>query len=75
MIRGYCAELATHGVTLSFEDAYEQFRAFSYQSLMVGVVPLGLAALTERDETVLALTRRAAIATERLGFRDWVESL
>lgn len=75
LIRGYCAELARHGATLSFEDAYDQFRAFSYQSLMVGIVPLGLAALTERDETVLALTRRAAIAVERLGFRDWVEGL
>lgn len=75
LIRGYCAELAKHGVELSFEDAYEQFRAFSYQSLMVGIVPLGLAALTERNDTVLALTRRAAIATERLGFRDWVEGL
>ena len=75
LIRGYCEALASHGVTLSFEDAYTQFRAFSYQSLMVGVVPLGLAALTERDETVLALTRRAAIAVERLGFRDWVADL
>jgi len=75
LIRGYCEALASHDVALSFEDAYEQFRAFSYQSLMVGVVPLGLAALTERDETVLALTRREAIAVERLGFRDWVEEL
>jgi aminoglycoside phosphotransferase (APT) family kinase protein len=75
LLRGYCAALAEHGVTLPYEQAFEQYRAFSYQTLMVGIVPLGLGALTERDETVLAVTRRSTQAVERLGFRDWVEHL
>ncbi|MBJ18283.1 MAG: hypothetical protein CL933_02555 [Deltaproteobacteria bacterium] len=75
LIRGYCAELAGHGVTLSFEEAWEQYRAFSFQTLMVGIVPLGLGSLTERNETVLAITRRSSAAVERLKFRDWVEGL
>jgi len=75
LIRGYCAELSRYGVTLSFEEAWEQYRAFSFQTLMVGVVPLGLSSLTERSETVLAVTRRGAAAVERLEFREWVEGL
>jgi hypothetical protein len=75
LIRGYCAELASRGVTLPFEEAWEQYRAFSFQTLMVGVVPLGLSSLTERSETVLAVTRRSAAAVERLGFREWLEGL
>ena len=75
LIRGYCAELARHGVTLSFDEAFEQYRAFSYQTLMVGVVPLGLSSLTERSETVLAVTKRGAAAVERLGLREWIEGL
>jgi aminoglycoside/choline kinase family phosphotransferase len=75
LIRGYCEALAKHGVTLSFEEAWQQYRAFSFQSLLVGVVPLGLSALTERNETVLAITRRSAAAVERLGFREWLEGL
>lgn len=75
LIRGYCEALAEYGVALSFDDAFEQYRAFSYQTLMVGVVPLGLSSLTERSETVLTVTRRSAAAVERLGFRDWVEGL
>jgi aminoglycoside phosphotransferase (APT) family kinase protein len=75
LIRSYCAALGEHGVELAPESAFEQYRAFSYQTLMVGVVPLGLGALTERDETVLAVMRRSATAVERLGFRDWVEGL
>ena len=75
LIHGYCEALASHGIDLPFEDAFEQYRAFSYQTLMVGVVPLGLAGLTERNETVLAVTRRSTAAVERLGFREWVEQL
>ena len=75
LIRGYCEALASRGIDLPYADAFEQYRAFSYQTLMVGVVPLGLAGLTERNETVLAVTRRSTAALERLGFREWVEQL
>ena len=75
LIGGYCDELAQHGVSLSKPGAFEQYRAFSFQTLMVGVVPLGLGNLTERDTTVRAITRRSAAAVERLGFRDWMQSL
>ena len=71
----YCDELSRHGVSLSRADAFEQYRAFSFQTLLVGVVPLGLGSLTERDATVRAITRRSAAAVERLGFREWMNSL
>jgi hypothetical protein len=75
LIGGYCDELAQRGVSLSRGEAFEQYRAFSFQTLMVGVVPLGLGSLTERDSTVRAITRRSAAAVERLGFREWMEDL
>ena len=75
LIRGYCDRLAQHGLELPFDEAWEQYRAFSFQTLMVGVVPLGLSSLTERSETVLTVTRRSAAAVERLGFREWLEGL
>ncbi|MCH2173938.1 ecdysteroid 22-kinase family protein [Myxococcota bacterium] len=75
LIRGYCNELEKHGVTLDSEDAFDQYRAFSFQTLMVGVVPLGLGSLTERDATVRAITGRSAAAVERLEFREWLEAL
>lgn len=75
LIRGYCEALRARGVELDFETAFTQYRAFCYQTLMVGIVPLGLGSLTERDETVLAITRRSTAAFERLGFREWVEGL
>ena len=62
LIRGYCEELASFGVSLGREEAFEQYRAFSLQTLLVGVVPLGLGNLSERNETVRAITRRSALA-------------
>ncbi len=75
LIQSYCSALADHGVSLSYDEAWEQYRAFSFQTLLVGVVPLGLGSLTERSETVLTVTRRAAAAVERLDFRRWLEAL
>ncbi len=75
LIRGYCEALGEHGVALDFATAKTQYRAFSYQTLMVSIVPLGLGSLTERDATVMTLMRRSSAAVERLGFREWVEGL
>lgn len=68
----YRDELAGRGIVLSREDAFEQYRAFSFQTLLVGVIPLGLGNLTERETTVRTFTRRSAAAIERLGFREWM---
>lgn len=75
LIGVYCDELAQRGITLTREEAFEQYRAFSFQTLLVGVVPLGLGNLTERNATVQAITRRSAAAVERLQFREWLEGL
>ena len=75
LIHGYCEELARLGVSLGHDEAFDQYRAFSLQTLLVGVVPLGLGNLSERNETVRAITRRSAIAVERLGFREWLDDL
>jgi len=75
LIAVYCDELAECGIELGLDDAFQQYRAFSFQTLLVGVVPLGLGNLTEKNSTVLATTRRSAAAVERLGFREWLEDL
>lgn len=75
LVRGYCAQLARHGVELSFEEAWDQYRGFSFQTLVVALVSLGPGSMTERSDTVLAITRRSAAAIERLDFRGWLESL
>ena len=75
LIDAYIAELALRGVTLDAEDARKQYRAFSFQTLMVAVTSIGLGSLTERDDTVRTVLRRSAAAVERLGLGEWLDGL
>jgi aminoglycoside phosphotransferase (APT) family kinase protein len=75
LIDFYIASLAEHGVALEPRDAREQYRAFSFQTLMVAVTSIGLGSLTERDATLRAVLRRSVAAIDRLGFGDWLDGL
>ena len=75
LVDGYLAELAGRGVVLDPAEARAQYRALSFQTLMVAVVSLGLGSLTERHETVRTLLRRSVAAIDRLGFGDWLAGL
>ncbi len=75
LIDHYVDVLAESGITLCPEDAREQYRAFSFQTLMVAVVSIGLGSLTERDETIRTILERSVAAIDRLGFGEWLEAL
>ena len=75
LIDCYIAELRRYGIELDGSDAREQYRALSFQTLMVAVVSIGLRSLTERDETIRTVLRRSVAAIDRLGFGDWLAGL
>ena len=75
LIDDYIGALAEYGVTLGREGAFEQYRAYSFQTLMVAVVSIGLGSLTERDETVRTILERSVAAIDRLDFGEWLEAL
>jgi len=75
LIDYYVTELGRHDVELDAADAREQYRALSFQTLMVAVVSIGLGSLTERIDTVRTLLRRSVAAIDRMGFGDWLEGL
>ena len=75
LVDDYLAALASHGVALDRTRAWAQYRALSFQTLVVAVVSLGLGSLTERAETVRTVLRRSVAAIERLSFGDWLARL
>jgi len=75
LVADYLAALARHGVQLDGGLARAQYRALSFQTLVVALVSLGLGSLTEREETVRTVLRRSVAAIERLGFADWLAAL
>ena len=75
LVAHYLAALARHGVRLDADVARAQYRALSFQTLVVALVSLGLGSLTEREDTVRTVLRRSVAATSRLGFADWLAAL
>jgi len=75
LLDGYLEALRRAGGAVDAEVARAQYRAYSFQTLMVAVVSLGLGSLTEREETVRTVLRRSVASVERLGFGDWLASL
>ena len=75
LVAGYLAALAGSGVHLAADVARAQYRALSFQTLVVALVSLGLGSLTEREATVRTVLRRSVAAVDRLGFGDWLAGL
>lgn len=73
LITHYLAELARHGVTLDEDEAWAQYRAYSFQTLMTSVVSLGLGAMTDMDEVLAVILERSVAAIRRTEFADWLD--
>jgi aminoglycoside phosphotransferase (APT) family kinase protein len=74
LIDHYVAELARRGIALDAELAREQYRAFSFQTLLTDAVSFA-GGLTEREAVVRTVLERSTAAVERLRFAEWLESL
>jgi hypothetical protein len=73
LIDHYVTELARHGVTLASDEAWAQYRAYSFQTLMTSVVSLGLGTMTDMDEVLAVILERSVAAIRRTGFGDWLD--
>lgn len=72
LLRFYCDALAAHGVSLGVDEAWAQYRAFSFQPLMTIVTSLGLGPLTESDALMTEVLARALAGVERTDFYGWL---
>ena len=75
LVSGYCEERTRLGAPLSAEEGFDQYRGFSFQTLMTAVVSLGLGSFTDSDAVMRAMLERAVAATHRLGFSAWLDAL
>ena len=73
LVRYYFAQLTADGGELSFATAWEQCRAYSFQTLMTIVVSLGLGPLTEKDALMEEILRGSVAAVERVNFAGWLK--
>ncbi|UCH28490.1 MAG: phosphotransferase [Myxococcales bacterium] len=71
LIAHYLAELGRHGVTLDGDEAWAQYRAYAFQTLMTSVVSLGLGTMTDMDEVLEVILARSVAAIRRTDFAGW----
>lgn len=74
LVRYYLAELAGHGVSLPFEEAWEQYRAYSFQTLITIVVSIGSGSMVGMDRVMEQILVRSLAAIERLRFAEWADT-
>jgi hypothetical protein len=74
MVACYADEVTRLGSPLTPDEAWEQYRAFSFQTLMTAVVSLGLGSFTDSDAVMRAMLERSAAAVRRLEFGSWLDA-
>ena len=74
LVAGYCQERARLGAPLGTDEAWEQYRGFSFQTLMTAVVSLGLGSFTDSDAVMRAMLERSVAAVRRLDFEAWLDA-
>jgi len=74
LVEGYAEEVTHLGAPLAAAQAWEQYRGFSFQTLMTAVVSLGLGSFTDSDAVMRAMLERAVAATRRLDFEGWLDA-
>jgi aminoglycoside phosphotransferase (APT) family kinase protein len=74
LIAGYCEERTRLGAPLTVDDAFGEYRGFSFQTLMTAVVSLGLGSFTDSAEVMQMMLERSLAATRRLDFEGWLDA-
>ncbi len=75
LIDCYLEEMSRRGVHLDPQTTRDDYRGFSIQALMVGIVAVGLGGFTERESTVTTMLRREVEAIDRLDFAGWLQGV
>ena len=73
LVESYVEERGRCGAPIEAEEAWDEYRGFSFQVLMTAVVSLGLGSFTDSDAVMRAMLERSVAAIGRLRFAEWLE--
>ena len=73
LVETYVEARAELGAPIDADTAWNEYRGFSFQTLMTAVVSLGLGSFTDSDEVIAAMLERSVAAVRRLRFAEWLE--
>jgi hypothetical protein len=74
LLRYYVERRAHYGTAIDFDTSWQQYRSFSYHTLMTIVVSIGFGALNaEQDVLMEEILKRAVAAVQRVDYAGWLE--
>lgn len=74
LIHYYVERRSVHGTAIDFELSWQQYRSFTFHTWMTIVVSIGLAAMNEDQDALMAeILSRSVAAIERVDFPQWLD--
>ena len=69
LVEYYVQRRAYHGTAINLEETWQEYRSFTFHTLMTIVVSIGFGALNEEQDALMAeLLRRSVAAIQRLDY-------
>ena len=73
LLEYYVQRREKYGAPIAVELAWEEYRSFSFHTLMTIVVSIGFGALNEEQDALMAeILRRAVAAVQRVDYTGWL---
>lgn len=74
LVAYYVERRAHHGEAIDLEQTWQEYRSFTFHTLMTIVVSIGFGALNEeQDELMAEILRRAVAAVQRVDYAGWLD--
>ncbi len=74
LVRYYVERRAHYGTAVDFDTSWQQYRGFSYHTLMTIVVSIGFGALNEEQNALMEeILKRAVAAVQRVDYAGWLD--
>jgi len=74
LVAYYVKRRAHHGAPVDLAQTWQEYRSFTFHTLMTIVVSIGFGALNEeQDQLMIEMLRRAVAAVQRTDYAGWLE--
>jgi hypothetical protein len=74
LFAAYVEERRRCAAPVDADVAWNEYRGFSFQTLMTAVVSLGLGSFTDSEDVMRAMLARSVAALHRLRFAEWLDA-
>ena len=74
LVKYYVERRAVHGEPINFDLTWQEYRGFTYHTLMTIVVSIGFGALNEAHGSYMKdVLRRSVAAVDRVDYAGWLD--